>query len=167
MDKESHLIYETYQNLDEGVFDRLKARSAQAVGAIKGAGNRIAGTAKGAVAGMKGDTAGVLAAQTQKQQGAIQSELAKIQSYRQTAMAKFKGLSDEVFGDMAKLGIDVKKISPNSINVFTSALDKAFDALVTQIQTDTTKEAPPPITAPAPSKPGQPTTVNPGGALGK
>ena len=155
MNKDMHQIYETYKGtsatqeiIQEGLFDRLKARGAQAVGAVKGLGNQAAGIAKGAVAGVKGDTAGVQAAQQQRRAGAIQGDLAKIDSYRATAMKKLDDTSQEIFNDMKGLGIDLNKISPTSINAFKKALNKSFDALTAGIK----NPAPAPAPAPAPSQ---------------
>ena len=141
MNKDMHQIFETYKGtsatkeiIEEGLFDRLKARGAQAVGTVKGLGNQAAGIAKGAVAGVKGDTAGVQAAQQQRRAGAIQGDLAKIESYRATAMKKLDDTSQEIFNDMKGLGIDLKKISPANINAFKGLLNKSFDALTAGIK---------------------------------
>ena len=141
MNKDMHQIYETYKGtsatqeiIQEGLFDRLKARGAQAVGTVKGLGNQAAGIAKGAVAGVKGDTAGVQAAQQQRRAGAIQGDLAKIESYRATAMKKLDDTSQEIFNDMKGLGIDLNNISPANINAFKGLLNKSFDALTAGIK---------------------------------
>lgn len=140
MNKDAHLIYETYTKsaaqqeiIQEGLFDRLKARGSQAVGTVKGLGQQAAGAVKGAVAGVKGDTAGVEAAQKQRQAGAAQGELAKIDSYQATATQKLQKTAEEIFADMSKLGIDIKKVSPNSMNTFIGQLTKAFDALKKEV----------------------------------
>jgi hypothetical protein len=140
MNKDSHLIFETYANtsankqiLEEGLFDRVKAKGAQAVGTVKGLGQQAAGAVKGAVAGAKGDVAGVQAAQQQQQAGKVAGSLAKIESYQATATKKLQKTANEIFADMGKLGIDVQKISPNSINVFVGQLTKAFDALKKEV----------------------------------
>lgn len=45
--KDTDMLMEAYEQvIEEGLFDRLKARGAQAVGAVKGAGQQIAGGAK-------------------------------------------------------------------------------------------------------------------------
>ena len=44
--KDQDLINEKYEQIQEGLFDRLKARGSQAVGAIKGAGQQLKGGAK-------------------------------------------------------------------------------------------------------------------------
>lgn len=51
------LINERYEQIQEGLFDRLKARGAQAVGAVKGAGQQIAGKAKQVAGGALSKTA--------------------------------------------------------------------------------------------------------------
>ena len=172
MNKDSHQIFETYiktsasqEIIQEGLFDRLKARGAQAVGTVRGLGQQAAGLAKGAVAGVKGDVAGVQAAQQQKQAGAVQGQLAKIDSYQNTAVQKLNKTAQEIFADMAKLGIDVKKVSPNSINTFTGQLTKAFDALKSEVSqpaaTTTQPEAEPAAAAPAAVAPTAPTAAAP------
>lgn len=130
---DEQLIFEKYNELHEGLFDRAKANVAGAVGAVKELGNRVGGAVKGAVAGATGNVQGAQAAAAQGQQGANAGTLAKIQSYRNTAHVKFKKLADETFADLQKLGIDLKKVSPNTINTFTSALSKSFDALIQNI----------------------------------
>ena len=74
--RDNRLIFEKYtpKTLEEGMWDRLKARGAGAVGAVKGLGQQAAGAVKGAVAGVKGDVAGVQAAQQQRQAGAAQGD---------------------------------------------------------------------------------------------
>ena len=83
--------------LNEGFFDRLGARAAGALGAMKGAGQTIGGLAKGAIAGMKGDTAGVEAAKAQREKGGIKAgyNQAKLKSITNTFQNEMKAL----FGD--------------------------------------------------------------------
>ena len=126
--RDNQLIFENYtsKTLQEGMFDRLKASGAGAIGAVKGLGQQAVGAVKGAVAGVKGDVAGVQAAQQQRQAGAVQGDIAKIENYRKTAKEKLNKLAQEIFTDLGKLGIDVKKVSPNSMNDFAKTLDNAF-----------------------------------------
>jgi hypothetical protein len=45
--KDTDMLMEAYEQvLEEGLFDRFKARGAQAIGAVKGAGQQVAGGAK-------------------------------------------------------------------------------------------------------------------------
>jgi len=44
--KEQQLMAEAYEQIQEGLFDRLKARGSQAIGSIKGAGQQLAGKAQ-------------------------------------------------------------------------------------------------------------------------
>jgi hypothetical protein len=134
--RDNRLIFEKYtpKTLEEGMFDRLKARGAGAVGTVKGLGQQAIGAVKGAVAGVKGDVAGVQAAQQQRQAGAVQGDIAKVENYRATANEKLTKLAQEIFADIGKLGIDVKKVSPNSMNVFTKNLDNAFAALIEELK---------------------------------
>jgi len=112
MNKDMHSIYETYKGtaankeiLEEGLFDRLKARGAQAVGAVKGLGAQAAGTVKGAVAGATGNVASVKAAQMQRKTGAIQGQLSKIESYKKSAVQKMSNSIDDIINDLTKLGM--------------------------------------------------------------
>ncbi len=152
MDNDTKLIFEKYDDLHEGLFSRLQAQGAGAVGAVKGLGNKVAGSVKGAVAGLKGDVKGFQDAQQQRHEGDTAGQLAKIESYRQTALSKIKNLTTEIFDDMAKLGIDVKKVSPNSVNMFTGQLDKSFENLINSIKTPAAPTAPAAPTKKSPPK---------------
>lgn len=125
MNKDAHSIFETYCNtsakqeiVQEGLFDRLAARGAQAVGAVKGLGQQAAGVAKGAVAGVKGDTAGVQAAQKQRMAGQMAGDVAKYQSIIKRAVAN-------TVNDLKKLKMPLKD---------EAALNKALtDAISSQL----------------------------------
>jgi hypothetical protein len=136
MNKDTRLIFEKYtpKTLEEGMWDRLKARGAGAVGTVKGLGQQVTGAAKGAVAGVKGDIPGVQAAYQQRKSGAVQGDIAKVENYRKTANEKLTKLSEEIFADIGKLGINIKQIAPQSMNAFKNALDKAFVALIEQLK---------------------------------
>ncbi len=60
--KDQELLAEAYGAVNEGLFDRLKARGAQAAGAVKGVGDRVKGAAKG-VAGKAATKAAELGGQ--------------------------------------------------------------------------------------------------------
>jgi len=139
--KENQLIFEKYlnngnqvQNLNEGLIDRIKSKAAGAVGAVRGMGQQVSGTVKGAVAGAKGNVAGVKQAAQQVQQGKTAGPVAKVESYRNTAVKKFDKVSNEVFTDLQKLGINLDKMSPQSLNNFKNNLNKAFDEVVNNIK---------------------------------
>lgn len=136
--------------INEGLWDRTKARAAGAVGAVKGLGQQIAGGVKGAVAGATGNIAGAAQAAQQGQQGRVSGQVAKINSYKATAQEKIKKLTNEIFSDLGKLGIDVKANS-NIANGFIGQLNKSFEQLTSSLQ-----GAPPtsaPVAAPAGTKP--------------
>ena len=78
--------------LNEGLWDRTKARAAGAVGTVKGIGNQVAGGVRGAIAGATGNVAGATAAAQQGRQGAVSGQVAKINSYKATAQEKIKKL---------------------------------------------------------------------------
>ena len=58
---DQELLAEAYENIQEGLFDRLKARGAQALGVVKGAGQQLKGKAQ-QVAGSAVSKAGEYAA---------------------------------------------------------------------------------------------------------
>lgn len=101
MDKDGHIIYESYtKSLEEGIFDRMKAKGAglaQSVGGLKNTASRIAGGAKAAVGSAIGNTNMV-------NQGSQQVQSAQQQAATRTT------------------GADVKASSINTS--FTSKIDK-------------------------------------------
>ena len=101
MDKDGRIIYESYtKSLEEGIFDRMKAKGAglaQSVGGLKNTASRIAGGAKAAVGSAIGNTNMV-------NQGAQQVQSAQQQAASRTT------------------GADVKASSINTS--FTSKIDK-------------------------------------------
>lgn len=135
--------------LNEGLWDRTKARAAGAVGAVKGIGQQIAGGVKGAVAGASGNVAGAAQAAQQGKQGAVSGQVAKINSYKATAQQKIQKLSNEIFSDLGKLGIDTKA-NPNIANGFIGQLNKSLDQLTSSLQGATPSA---PVAAPAGAKP--------------
>lgn len=50
--QDQEMLAEAYEMVQEGLFDRLKARGSQAVGAVKGAGQQLAGKAQQAAGGV-------------------------------------------------------------------------------------------------------------------
>ena len=159
--------------LNEGLWDRTKARASGAVGAVKGIGNQVAGGVRGAIAGATGNVAAASAAAQQGRQGAVSGQVAKINSYKATAQEKIKKLTNEIFSDLGKLGIDVKA-NTNVANGFVGQLNKSFDQLTASLQGDapvavTPVAKPPvlrsksaaPVRAPAPVTP---TTAAPAAA---
>lgn len=120
---DQNLINEKYEQIQEGLFDRLKARGAQALGTVKGAGKQIAGKTQQLAGGalskaaeLGGRALGVDASQgglaqkgaqlTQagtKQVGAGQraGEEAKYQSYINNTVKT-------IIGGITKLGMGIK-----------------------------------------------------------
>lgn len=135
------------KQLEEGLWDRTKARAAGLGGAVKGLGQRVAGGVKGAVAGVTGNVAGAQAAAQQGKQGAVAGPIAKINSYKATAQQKIKKLTDEILEDLSKLGIDIKA-NQNIANGFVGNLDKGFDNLIQGLQGSAPAAAPTGATPP-------------------
>lgn len=141
--------------IEEGFFDRMKARGSQAAGAIRGAGQQIKGGVQQA-AGNVVQSAGNLAAkgvqavggnidpannklaqagqnlQQQGQQniqaGGQQANIAKIDSYKNSAAKNIQKMVADIQNDMNKLGI---QIQGNKFEQFsksmTTSLIKAID----------------------------------------
>jgi hypothetical protein len=126
--------------LEEGFLDRFKARGAQALGAVKGAGQQLkgkaqqfAGSALGKTAELGGKALGVDASQgsmaakgkelqTQGQgniaAGGNQGDNAKLDSYSKTVDVKIDKLVQEITNDLSKLGI---QIPSNKTGLITGA----------------------------------------------
>lgn len=117
------LLAEAYEQVNEGLFDRLKARGAQAVGAVKGAGQQITGKVQQAAgstlskaAELGGKALGVDASQggLAKKGAELQSKGGKAVSQGQRAAeeAKYTSYIDNsaktISTDLAKLGMAVK-----------------------------------------------------------
>jgi hypothetical protein len=152
MNKDIHQIFETYKStsankeiLEEGLFDRLKARGSQAVGAVKGFGQQAAGTVKGALAGATGNVSGVQAASQQRAAGAIQGEVAKLESYKQSAIQIATKAFQQIANDISKLKItspNTKAIVDGFIQASTAAITHDFDLMVQQLKQQAGVRAP-------------------------
>ncbi len=116
------LIAEAYDKVNEGLFDRVKARAASAAGAVKGVGDRVKGAAKGAAgkalagaAELGGQALGVDASQGGLAQkgAALQKNAAKdsARGARAGKEAKFKSYitnsAKTIANDLAELGMEV------------------------------------------------------------
>lgn len=113
MNRDAHQIYETYtktaanrQLIEEGMFDRLMARGAQAVGAVKGAGQRIAGGAQQAAGKAIGKVAGAIGGGEAAKQAA--------QNIQKTGKSKIE--SGKMAGDIAKYQSIIKRTVANTVN---------------------------------------------------
>lgn len=156
--------------LEEGGLGRMFARGAQALGAIKGAGQQLKGKAQQAAGGVV-QKAGNLAAKgveavggqidpsqnklTQAGQGmqqagqanvatgAVQGQIAKIDSYKKSAGKNIQKLVADIQNDLAKLGIQV---NTNKMAGFakgmTTNLMNALDLLKDQATPQQAQAAP-------------------------
>lgn len=139
---DTRLIFERYakkadtpvtdEQLNEGFFDRVKAKGAGVVGDIKGLGQQAKGYVKSAVAGVKGDTQGVVDAQQQVKKGKTVGKIAKVSSYKKTALKKIDALTAEITNDLTALGINPADLKVKN-NSFKKNLAKALDDLISQI----------------------------------
>lgn len=123
-DKDTKLLAEAYEQMDEGFLDRVKANVSAGKSGLKGLGQRIAGTAKGALAGAKGDTAGVQAAQQQVQQGKAMGMNPKVVSIANTHIAKIEKAINDLNNDLSKMGMD-----PNKMREYSPEAAAAIQAL--------------------------------------
>lgn len=140
---DQNLINERYEQLQEGLFDRFKARGAQALGAVKGVSQQVAGKARQVAGGALSKTAelggralgvdvskgelaqkgAALTAAGQKQVKAGQraGEEAKYQSYISNAV-------QTIIDDLNKLGMQIK-----DENVFSKELTAVIAKNLTQV----------------------------------
>lgn len=116
--KDQALLSEAYQKvisqqqIEEGLWDRMKAQGASAVGAVRGIGDRAKGFGYGLQAAAKyvtGDTLGANIAgaksQLAHQAGKDSSKNAKIDSFLNSKNSKITGLVQDIVNDMNKLGL--------------------------------------------------------------
>lgn len=122
--------------LDEGLWDRLKARGAGLAGSVKGLGSRIGGTVKGAIAGATGDIAGVQAAQAQKQAAKAAPMDAKTLSIVNSHIKKIEGTIANLQNDLTKLGLDPAKMKATNPEAAAAlqALTGAVNNLKSRLQ---------------------------------
>jgi len=120
--KDQELLAEAYGAVNEGLFDRLKARGAQAAGAVRGMGDKVKGAAKG-VAGKAATKAAELGGQAlgvDASQGGLAQKGAELQKSASTDKsrgeragqeAKFKSYiansAKTLANDLSKLGMEV------------------------------------------------------------
>jgi len=119
---DQQLMAEAYQQVQEGIFDRVKARASQLGGAVKGVGDRVKGAAKG-VAGkamsgaaeLGGKALGIDASEGElaKKGAAMQKDAAKdkARGERSGQEAKFKSYiansAKTIVNDLSKLNMEV------------------------------------------------------------
>jgi len=142
------------QLIEEGIWDRMKARGAGAMGAAKDLGKRVSGAAHGVAAGFTGKEG---PAPQKFTQGLDAKALSIANSHMKKIEAAIAGFSN----DMAKLGLDPKSMAatnPEAASALT-ALSGALNNLKTRLQptgqvgTAVGKVGATPQTAPAPVSP--------------
>lgn len=116
--------------IEEGMFDRLKARGA-GVGA---------GAKRGLQGGVETIKSKITNNPTDKYNAANsmtlsknRNEVAKIESYKKTAIAKLDKVANEIMNDLEKLGINKRGISAKQINFLKSALRKSLEKTIDTI----------------------------------
>ena len=122
------------KSLNEGLWDKTKARAAGAVGAVKGVGDRLAGSAIGAIGGATNNQAAVQAGQAQKQRGQAKGQISKIESYKKSAFNKINKLSEEIFKDLKDTVIGKEKSkSPSRTTTGTTPAREQLKAQFKQL----------------------------------
>jgi len=134
--------------VSEGIWDRAKAQVAGVSGAVKGIGDRAVGAAVRGYGGLTKNTAVQQAGQALSNKGKASGQIAKIENYRNTAKQKIQKLSNEIFSDLQKLGINLQGLGANVANGFIGNLNKGFDQLITDINSSYS-QAPTPSTSAA------------------
>ena len=134
MNRDAHSIFETYKTssanqeiIQEGLFDRLKARGAQAVGAAKGLGQRAIGGAQELSGKYGGKLAGAIGGGEAAQQAAQNIQKA----------GKTKISAGKMAGDTAKYQSIIKSTVTNTVNDLNKLKIPVKDeAALTQALTD-------------------------------
>ena len=120
--KDQELLAEAYGAVNEGLFDRLKARGAQAAGAVKGVGGRVKGAAQSAAGGALSRAAelGGQALGVDASQGGLAQKGAEMQKDGAANTSAGKASGDEakyksyiansaktIANDLSKMGMEV------------------------------------------------------------
>ena len=104
------------QLLEEGWFDRLKARGSQALGAVKGVGQMAKGIGQGVVGTISDDPELQRKSRESFQTGKSAGNNAKIDSYIKSIDNKVTKMVDDVVSDLSKLGIEIPTQRQNLIS---------------------------------------------------
>ena len=169
--RDQQLLAEAYQQIEEGIWDRVKARGSQAVGLAKGAKDWGKGAAKGAWGGAvgaagKGIQKAVDAtfedapkqnkllkkAEKLKKAGAADRSVLKTSGQEAKYASYIKNSANTIVNDLNKLGMEVA--DPDALN---NELQKLVSKHLTQVgaQSPVTVTNPPASAAPSPSSSGQ------------
>jgi hypothetical protein len=123
--------------LEEGFLDRFKARGAQALGAVKGLGQKFAGVKKAVSGGFTGDEDMIKAGIADVRNSKNTSKNAKIDYLKKNITNRINKLVVDLNNDIEKLGLDIGNIE------FASDVENALERLKQNIQT--TRSTPPPL----------------------
>tara|TARA_R110000824_G_scaffold51220_1_gene143050 strand:- start:60 stop:707 length:648 start_codon:yes stop_codon:yes gene_type:complete len=119
---DQQLLAEAYQQIEEGLWDRVKARTGQAVGWGKGVGGRVKGKAKDLAGGVAGAAGEQIAKGVEAVGGTIDPEKNKLAKWGKDVQKS--GAADTSAGKAA--GQDAKYASyiKNSANTIVNDLNK-------------------------------------------
>jgi hypothetical protein len=117
--------------LEEGWFDRLKARGSQAVGTVKGIGQMAKGIGQGAYGAATGNAEMQKQSRQNFQTGMSSGSNAKLDSYIKSIDVKITKMVEDVVNDMNKLGID---IPPQRQNLISGAFNGLKSNLVRSLE---------------------------------
>jgi uncharacterized protein YjbJ (UPF0337 family) len=105
-DLDDKILEEKYNKLEEGLWDRMKARGAGAIGSAKGLGNRFTGAAKAGAGTFTGNKDLQAAGQQQAQVGKSYGIDAKAGSLMKSHIAKIQKAVADFQNDVSKLGLE-------------------------------------------------------------
>ena len=146
--KDQQLLAEAYQQIEEGLWDRVKARTGQAVGAVKGVGGRVKGKAKD-IAGKAVSAAGDVAARgveavggtidpekniiaqagkDLQKSGAADTSAGKAAGQEAKYASYIKNSANTIVNDLNKLGMEVA--DPDALN---NEIQKLVSKHLTQV----------------------------------
>lgn len=127
---------EKQQILEEGLWDRVKARGAGAIGSIKGLGKRVSGAVKSGAGAWTGNQAKMQAGAQTAAAGAAMGLDAKTLSLANNHMKKIKAAIADFQNDMTKLGLDTKTMQQKSpaASAAIQALNGALNNLISRLQ---------------------------------
>lgn len=123
------------QLLEEGWMDRLKTRGAEALGNIKGVGQRAMGGVQHAVGSVLKDDELAQRGSQNLRSGSASGQNSKIEYLKKNIDQRIQKFVDDINNDIQKLGLNVGKIE------FVSAINDALDQLKQSVDAPT----PPPL----------------------
>ena len=146
--KDQQMLEEAYSQIQEGMWDRFKARGAEAIGSAKGLGQKIKGgiqqNVASAVSGM-GDTGKAFSndlaqkGQQNIESGKASGHNAKIEYLKNNIDKRIQKLVGGIKEDIQKLGLEIGNIE------MISGINDALNKLKMSVNAPTSQATPPPF----------------------